>query len=483
MNFSLVIFILGWVVTFLGGFLMVPALTGAIYHEQEAWLFFLTGIISAVLGFLVTRLKPKNKRFFAREGYVICAATWIVISLIGAVPLALSKYFDSYLDALFEIVSGFTTTGSSILEAVTGLPRSILIWRSFSHWIGGMGVLVFILSMLPLFGGADLHLMKAESPGPSVGKLVPNVKKTAAYLYEIYLAMTVLEFVFLLIAGMPVFDAICISMGTAGTGGFGVVNESCGNYTTLQQSLITIFMMAFGVNFNMYFLILKKHYRDAFQISEVRWYFAIFFLLTAGITCNRYLISGGAESLYQVFHHAAFNVATVMTTTGFGTQDFTFWPAFSRGLLILGMVIGACAGSTGGGVKVSRVMLYFKSVGKEFSTLIHPRSVRKLKVDGKVVDHSVLRSVNNFLMVYVMILIGSVLLVLLDPGTDFETGLTAVIATLNNIGPGMGKVGPAGNFHFFNGLSKSVFIFDMLAGRLELFPLLLLFYPSTWKNK
>lgn len=479
MNYLIVLNVIGWVITFEGAFLLVPTFTAMIYGEPEGIPFLLCAIASALGGFLITRIKPKSRHFYAREGYVICALTWLVISLIGAIPLLQCGAFHSYVDALFEIVSGFTTTGSSVIADLSHIPHCVLIWRSFSHWVGGMGVLVFIISVLPLFGGQDMQIMKAESPGPSVGKLVPNVRKTASYLYNIYIVITILQFIILLATNMDPFSAICITLGTAGTGGFGIVNSSCANYTFVQQVIVTIFMMLFGVNFNLYFYLSKGKYRDAFSIEEVRWYFGIYAAAVIFIVLN---IANNGQTLTVNIKDAAFSVASVMTTTGYATADFDKWPMFSRCILVTVMFIGACAGSTGGGMKVSRIMIYLKSLKKELSCMIHQKSVKIIKMDGKAVDHKVLRNANVFLVSYVIIFFASFLLITLD-NFDFETSFTSVVATLNNIGPGLGMVGPTGNFSAFSTRSKIVLIFDMLTGRLEIFPMLLLIYPKTWSRK
>ena len=479
MNYYIIVYILGWVMVFEGGFLLLPSVTAAVYHEAAGIPFIITAIVSALAGFFITRIHPKHKHFYAREGFVICSLTWLVISLIGAVPLWRSGFFKSYIDALFEIVSGFTTTGSSVLTDLTGIPHCIILWRSFSHWVGGMGVLVFILAALPLFGGQDMSIMKAESPGPSVGKLVPNVKKTASYLYKIYIAITVIQFIIMLISGMDVFNSLCITFGTAGTGGFGLLNSSCADYTVAQQIIITVFMMLFGVNFNFYFYILKRKFKDAFSIEEVKWYLGIYALAVALIVLN---ITGTTDELLTNIKDAAFSVAAVMTTTGYAVNDFDKWPMFSRCILITVMFIGACAGSTGGGMKVSRIVIYIKSLQKELSCMIHQKSIKIIKMDGKSVEHNVIRNANVYLVSYVIIFFLSFLIITLDD-FDFESSFTAVVATFNNIGPGLGMVGPAGNFDAFSTRSKLVLIFDMLAGRLEIFPMLILFYPRTWGRR
>lgn len=478
MNYWIIAYIMGWVLNFEGAFLLLPAVTAFIYGEKEGFAFLICSLISFAAGGLIVLKKPSNKRFYAREGFVICSMTWIVISLVGAIPFVITGVLPNYIDALFEIVSGFTTTGSSVITDLTPVPHCILLWRSFSHWIGGMGVLVFILAILPLFGGVDMHLMRAESPGPSVGKLVPNVKKTASYLYKIYLGMTVVQFIILLIAGMNLFDALCITFGTAGTGGFGIHNDSCLGYTMPQQTIIAVFMLLFGINFNVYFLLVRKKVKEIFNIEEVKWYLIIVFGAVTAIVLNW----GRLDNLYYSIHHAFFSVASVITTTGYGTVDFNLWPMFSKFVLVMIMFIGACAGSTGGGMKVSRILIYVKTVKKEIEGMIHQKSIKVLKMDGKIVEHSVIRNANVYLVSYLMIMAVSLLIVALD-NFDFETSFTAVAATFNNIGPGLGKVGPTGNFSEFSNLSKLVLTFDMLAGRLEIFPMLLLFSRATWSRK
>ena len=478
MNYLIIAYIMGWVLNFEGAFMLLPAVTALIYGEKEGYAFLACSVLSFIIGGLITLKKPTNKRFYAREGFVICSLTWIVISLVGAIPFVLTGVLPNYIDALFEIVSGLTTTGSSVITDLTPIPHCVLIWRSFSHWIGGMGVLVFILAILPLFGGVDMHLMRAESPGPSVGKLVPNVKKTASYLYKIYLGMTVIQLVILLCTGMNTFDAVCITFGTAGTGGFGIHNDSCGGYTVLQQAVITVFMLLFGINFNVYFLMIKKKFKEVIKIEEVKWYLIIVFTSAFLIVIKL----GDWDNIYLSFHHALFSVASVITTTGYATVDFNLWPLFAKVVLLLIMFVGACAGSTGGGMKVSRIVIYAKTIKKEIVGMIHQKSVKILKMDGKTVEHSVIRNVNVYLVSYMLIIAFSFLIISLD-NIDFESSFTAIVATFNNIGPGLGKVGPSGNFSEFSNLSKLVFTFDMLAGRLEIFPMLLLFSRATWSKK
>lgn len=478
MNFSIIAYILGWVLRFQGFFMIFPLITSVIYQEHEGIWFFICIVGCVLAGTLMTRKRPKNNMFYAREGFVTVALSWVLLSLTGALPFTLSGEIPSYIDALFEIISGFTTTGSSILTDVEAMSHGMLFWRSFSHWVGGMGVLVFILAILPLAGGQIMYLMRTESPGPTFGKLVPKLQQSAMMLYIIYFVMTLIQIVLLLIGKMPLFDALCTAFGTAGTGGFGIKADCMGSYSTYLQAVTTIFMFLFGVNFNFYFLIVIRQIKGAFRMEEVRWYFIIFAAAVLGITIN--LTAESGNLLYN-FHHAAFTVSSVMTTTGFSTVDFNLWPGFSRTILVIVMFIGACAGSTGGGIKVSRCIIYIKSAARELSTLIHPRSVKVLKSDGKPIERTVIRSVSVFLVCYLCIFTVSVLLVSLD-GFDLVTNFTAVAATFNNIGPGLEMVGPAGNFSMFSPLSKFVLMFDMLAGRLEIFPMLLLFTPSTWRR-
>lgn len=476
MNYSIIRYILGWTVTVVSVLMLLPAAVGAFYQEREAWLFLICAAAFFAAGWVLRFKKPTNKVFYAREGFTAVALCWIVISVLSAVPFVVSGAIPGVVDALFETVSGYTTTGSSILRDVEALPKCMLFWRSFSHWLGGMGVLVFVLAVLPSADGQNMYFLRAESPGPDVGKLVPNLKKTASVLYLIYTGMTLLQFLLLLLGRMPVFDAACITFGTAGTGGFGVLNDSCVSYTVYQQWVITVFMVLFGVNFNFYFLLLCRKWKEALKMSEVRTYFIIY--LSAALLI--FLQLNRMQQNLPVID-AAFQTASVMTTTGFATTDFNLWPIFSKNILVLLMFIGACAGSTGGGMKVARIMMYTKLSRRELSRLLHPRRVKVLSMDGKPLERSMLHTALIFLVSYLAVFVGSVLLISLDCH-DFETAFTSVAATLNNIGPGLGKVGPMGNFSDFSAFSKCVFIFDMLAGRLEIFPLLLTFTPVTWKS-
>jgi len=394
------------------------------------------------------------------------------------VPFVLTGCIPDPIDALFETVSGFTTTGASILPAVEGLPRGILLWRSFTHWIGGMGVLVFLLTLLPLTGGSHVNLMKAESPGPQVDKLVPKVQSTAKLLYGIYLALTLAQLVFLMAGGMPLFESLLTAFGTAGTGGFGFKNDSFAQFSPYIQWVVTIFMILFGVNFNFYFLLLLRRFRRAVSSEEVRAYLGIILVSIGIITLNiRSMYSGLGEAL----RHAAFQVGSIITTTGFSSCDFDLWPTLSKQLLVLLMFVGACAGSTGGGMKVSRILIFRKTVGKELKQAMHPQVVAPVRMDGKLLSHETIRTTNVYLCAYLFILVASIMLISLD-GFDMVTNFTAVAATLNNIGPGLSQVGPMMNFAGFSNPAKLVLIFDMLAGRLELFPMLVLFLPSAWRK-
>ena len=477
MNIRMTLYTLGMLIAFEGAFLLVPTATAAVYREPELLLFAVIAVICMAVGFLITRFKPKNKTLFARDGFVIVALSWILLSVIGALPMFLCGAIPHYVDALFECVSGFTTTGASILHSLDDLPKCVIMWRSFTHWIGGMGVLVFIMAIMPLAGGQNMYIMKAESPGPSVGKLVPRVKKTAMLLYVIYIALTLIEFVMLLCGRMPVFDAITLTFGTAGTGGFGISDAGFSKYNSYCIWVITVFMMLFGVNFTCFFLILHGKFKDAFN-SEIKVYFGLIAFAIITITLNvRHLF----ESAGQALMHSSFTIGSLISSTGYATADFDAWPTYSRTLLVILMFIGACAGSTGGGIKVSRALIIFKNMHNELRVMTHPRQVKKLKIDGHPVEPEVIRSVNTFLAVYIMIYIVSLLILTMD-GLDLTTNFTAVVATLDNIGPGLSQVGPTSNFDVYSTLPKCVLIFDMLAGRLELFPIILLMSPATWKK-
>ena len=477
MNGAMIVYILGQVLR-IEGLLMLPSfLVGLIYGEKQGWAYLLMGAVCLIVGTLMALKKPKNTMIYLKEGCVSTALCWIVLSAFGAVPFVLTGEIPRYIDAMFETVSGFTTTGSSILTDVEAMSHPSLFWRSFTHWIGGMGVLVFLLAVLPMAGGSQFQLMKAESPGPSVGKLVPKVGATARLLYLLYFGLTVTTIVLLLLGGMDPFDAVTISFGTAGTGGFGVKADSCASYSPYCIWVITIFMLLFGVNFNFYYFLFFNRIRDAFKMEEVRWYF----IIVAAATGVCFLGIMDEYGTFEALTHATFQVATIITTTGFATVDFNFWHSAAKTGLVLLMFCGACAGSTGGGIKVSRIIVLVKSVVKEVGSYIHPRSVNRVKLEGKPVEHEAIRSINVYLTTYVVIFALSVFAISLE-GKDLITTFTSVAATFNNIGPGLELVGPSASFTHMTDLSKWVLIFDMLAGRLELFPMLILFHPTIWKQ-
>ena len=477
MNYKMIRNILGWLLLFECGFMAVPTVTALIYREREVWSFLVTMLLCGSIGGLCVWNKPKSSVLYARDGFVIVSLSWIALSLFGAIPFCISGVIPNYLDALFETVSGFTTTGASILPEVESLPKCMLIWRSFTHWVGGMGVLVFIMAFLPLSGGQNMHIMKAESPGPSVSKLVPRVRTTALILYSIYLVMTLLQFILLLCGGMSAFEALCTAFGTAGTGGFGVLNDSMASYSPYIQWVVTIFMLLFSVNFSCYYLFLIRRFKDAFN-AELRSFIVVVCSAILIITLN---VRGLFDTLGDAIRHVSFTVASLISTTGFATENFDMWPELSRALLVLIMFIGACAGSTGGGLKVSRLMMLIRGAMNEIGMLIHPRRVKRITIDGHPVEPEVVRATNVYMMWYMLVFVASIILISFDDH-DLVTNFTAVTATLNNIGPGLNLVGPTGNFAFFSIPSKLVLMFDMLAGRLELFPMIVLFAPSTWKK-
>lgn len=478
MNVSIIRYIIGHIIKLEGFFMLLPCLIAMIFHEKELFTYLAMSVICILLGSLLTLKKTKDNVFYLKEGCIATVLSWVVLSFFGALPFIITGEIPSFTDAMFETVSGFTTTGASILTNVEALSHTSLFWRSFTHWIGGMGVLVFLLAIIPLSGGSNMNLMRAESPGPSVGKLVPKMRYTARILYIIYFALTIIELVALLLVKMPWFDALCISIGTAGTGGFGILNSSVGGYSIAVQWVVTIFMILFAINFNAYYLILFGQIKNAFKMEEVRAFLLIVVTAIAFITWD---IHRMFNSLFEALTHAAFQVASIISSTGFATTNFDLWPGFSKTLLVFLMFIGACAGSTGGGIKVSRFVIIGKSIKKEFHSYIHPKSVKQIIIDGKEVESGVIRSVCIYIITFFALFVFSILIIALEE-KDLVTNFTAVIATMNNIGPGLSMVGPTQNFAHFTDLSKWVFIFDMLAGRLELFPLLLMFHPSIWQE-
>lgn len=477
MNYSMIRYILASVLGVEGIMFLLPAITGGIYREEEAVVYLSLAAMCTLFGFCGRIRKPKSNIFYSREGFAAVSLSWIVLSLVGAVPFWLTGEIPAYVDALFETISGFTTTGASILPSVEELSHATALWRCFTHWIGGMGVLVFIMAVLPLSGSSSMHLMRAESPGPSVGKLVPKIRSTAMILYGIYVVITFIEIIALLLAGMPLFDSLCLSFGTVGTGGFGLVNDSVASYSMAVQIIITIFMIVCSINFNVYYFLLIRRPKDALLNEEMHWYLGIILVATVCITIN---IKSGFDNIGNAVQTALFQVASVASSTGFSSTDFNLWPEFSKTILVVLMFIGACAGSTGGGFKVSRLMILVRSVKNEIMSVTHPRSVQKVHMDGHRIPDATVKTVLCYLAAYVLLIIVSVVFVSIDE-FDMETNFTAVMTTLNNIGPGLGKVGPAGNFGDFSILSKLVLMFDMLVGRLELFPMLVLFARGMWK--
>lgn len=460
--------------------LMLPAAVSIIYSDGVLSSFAITIAALTVAGLLATRKKPKNKSIYAKDGYVIVAFTWILMSLFGALPFTLSGHIPSFVDAFFETVSGFTTTGSTILSNIEALPKSLLFWRSFTHWIGGMGILVFVIAIMPKTENSSMHVMRAEVPGPTVGKLVSKLGASARILYGIYCAMSAIMTVMLIAGGMPVFDSIVNTFATAGTGGFGILNNSIEGYQSLYaEMVIAVFMLLFGINFNLYYLFLIRRFKQALKSEELRWYFGI---IAGSVLIIAVSLITSKHTAGESFRHAFFQVSSIITTTGFSSTDFGTWPIIAQVILVFLMFVGACAGSTGGGIKVSRLVILVKSGMRDIKKAINPRSIETVKVDRQTVEEPVVKSVSVFFATYIIVIAISSLIVSLD-GRDLTTTFTAIIACIGNIGPGLGAVGPAGNFAHFSVLSKIVLSFDMLAGRLELIPMLMIFTPYAWSKK
>ena len=478
MNIKMLIYILGKVLLIEGVLMLLPIGCGWIYGESETVYYLVCALSYVTLGYLLSFKKPKNMTIFIKDGCVATALSWVVLSIGGCIPFILTGEIPSFTDAMFETASGFSTTGASILTNVEAMSHCSLLWRSLTHWIGGMGVLVFLLAVVPMTGGSNMNLMRAESPGPTVGKIVPKVRSTAKMLYLIYLAMTVTEIIILTVCGMPFFDSLCSSFGTAGTGGFGVRNDSFASYAPHIQVIVAVFMILFGMNFNFYYYFTTKQINKAFKMSEIKVYLAVIAIVTA-IIC--FSVRGLYGSFGEALRHSFFQVATIITTTGFATTDFDLWPSVAKFLLLSLMILGACASSTGGGIKVARFQIMFKSVKREIQSYIHPKTVKKIHVDGKTVDSEIIHSVALYFFIYMIIFATSMFIVSFE-GHDLVTVFSSVAATFNNIGPGLSLVGPTQNYSFFSGLSKWVFIFDMLAGRLELMPLIVFLAPTTYKG-
>ena len=470
--------VLGLILECEAALLILPTVAGLCYGEGVTH-FLITMALSGVLGFLLTRVKPYSDVIYAKDGFVVVSLGWVLMSLIGALPFVLSGDIPNYINALFETVSGFTTTGASILDDIEGLSRGCMFWRSFTHWIGGMGVLVFIMAVLPMSGEHSMHIMRAEVPGPTVGKLVPRLRQTAKILYLIYIAMTLLEMLLLLLGGMSFYDALLHAFATAGTGGFSTKSASIAAFDSLYlEMVIAVFMVLFGVNFNLYFLLLIGRWKDALKSEELHWYLGIIAASVMAITLGISKMYGGIAAGLR---HAFFYVASITSSTGFGTVDFVTWPEYCKWIIVMLMFCGACAGSTGGGIKTSRVIILFKNVACEIRQMIHPRAVTRVQLDGKRVDAAGLKAVSTFFTSFMLLLITGSFLVSLD-GYDMATNFSAVLSSLSNIGPGMSLIGPTGNYNIFSYGSKLVLTVMMLIGRLEIFPILILFSPSTWKK-
>ncbi len=479
MNFRMIGYTVGLVLLCTAGLMLLPLIVAVLYEGPDVSAFVASIICCTVAGMVLALLRPKNTRIFAREGFLIVALSWVMLSAFGALPFVFSGYIPNYINAFFESVSGFTTTGASILTEIESLPHGILFWRSFTHWIGGMGVLVFIMAIMPLSGGRSMHVMRAEVPGPVVSKLVPQIRNTALILYGIYIVLTIIETVLLLVSGLPLFDSLVHAFGTAGTGGFSSKNLSIASYNNPQvEWIITIFMLLFGINFNLYYLLILGQISKALWNEELRVYIGIVIFSVATISLNIYHMY---ENIGTTVRTAAFQVATVMTTTGYATADFNLWPEFSKSLLVVLMFIGASAGSTGGGLKISRCIILFKTGVNCLRNQLFPRSVNIVRLDGRRVEDSTVTETGNYLILYAIITFVSFLIVSVD-GFSFETSFTAIVACLNNIGPGLDMVGPVGNYSEFSALSKIVLALNMLIGRLEIFPIILLFSPSAWRN-
>lgn len=480
MNYRMVFYNIGRILLVEAALLTFPAIGAIIYNEDTLISFALTIAALTAVGLPAVRKKPENTAIYAKDGYVIVALTWILMSLFGAMPFYFSGHIPHFIDAFFETVSGFTTTGSTILNNIESLPKSLLFWRSFTHWIGGMGILVFVIAILPKTESSSMHIMRAEVPGPTVGKLVSKLRASARILYGIYCVLTMIQIVMLSIGGMPLFDSVVNSFATAGTGGFAVLNNSIEGYNSVySEMVIAVFMLLFGVNFNIYYMFIIRQGRQAIKNEELRYYLGI---VLGSIILIAVCLANTKYSVGDSIRYAVFQVASIITTTGFSTANFDTWPVFTKIILVFLMFIGACAGSTGGGIKVSRLMILIKSGLRDIKKAINPRSVETVKVDKHTVDEPVVKSVSVFFATYMIIIAISALVISID-GRDIVTTFTSVLACISNIGPGLGAVGPYGNFADFSVMSKLVLSFDMLAGRLELIPMLMLFSPYAWSRK
>lgn len=461
-------------------FLIVTSAVALMFKEMDCFLaYFGTGVAAGAISLISLRHKPKSNIFFAKEGFMVVALSWVVLSIFGAIPLYMLDEVPTFIDGLFEIVSGFTTTGATIMDNVEGLSRATIFWRAFTHWIGGMGMLVFALAVLPGAEGRAIYIMRAESPGPSVGKLVSKLSNTAKILYKIYTVMTLIQVVCLLLCKMSLFDSVTLSMATAGTGGFGILNDSFVSYSSAVQNVTTVFMILFGINFNVYYFLLMKDFKSAFKCEEMRWYLGIIFVSAILIAINVYPIYG---NVFVTLRHSFFQVGSIITTTGYASYDFNTWPEFSKTILLTLMFIGACAGSTGGGIKVSRVVILAKDFKNSIRKYIFPREVKHIRFEGKRVDDELVGSIRSYISIYFYIFFISLILLSLN-NLDFTTNFSGLASCFNNIGPAFNLAGPMSNYNCFNWFSKLVLIFDMLAGRLELIPMLVLVGPFLYKKR
>lgn len=480
MNRKMTGYIIGKMLGAEGLLLLVPAAVGLLYKEQAAVTFLVTAVLLGLIYLLLGRKQPKDTTIYAKEGLIIVATAWIFWSLFGAIPFFISGSIPNYVNAFFETVSGFTTTGSSILQDIESLPRCMLFWRSLTHWVGGMGVLVFVMVLTSLDEKNSMHLMRAEVPGPEADKLVPKARNTAKLLYGMYLALTAIEVVFLLAGGMNLFDSITHSFSTAGTGGFSSYNSSIAHFNSAYiDGVITVFMILFGINFNIYFFLIMKKFKDVWKNEELKVYLGVIAGATAIIVVN---ILPMYESIGKAFRYAVFQVAAIITTTGFVTTDFDLWPETAKFTLVIVMMVGACAGSTGGGMKISRLIILLKSIGRELKLMLHPKAVSIVKVNQKRIKEETMRGVYVYFIAYILIIVISVFLVSMDD-FSFETNVTAVLTMVNNVGPGLAQAGPTENFYDFSVFSKIIMCLDMLIGRLEIFPFLMLFSPNLWRKK
>ncbi len=475
----MVLYTLGWVLNIEAVALLLPLICSICYAETAVLrCFAVTIALCLAFGIPLILRQPKNKAMYSKEGFVTVALSWIVISIFGAMPFCFSGAIPSFTDAFFETVSGFTTTGASILTNIEAMPKSLLFWRSFTHWMGGMGVLVFLVALLPLSGGSNLYLIKAESPGPSVSKIVPKVRQTAKIFYGIYIALTLIEVILLLLGGMNLFESLTLSFGTAGTGGFGILSSSVAEYSAYSQIVITVFMLIFGVDFSLYYLILIRRFKTALLSDEFRVYLLIVVAAATTVAINCYHLF---DSLGETLRHSFFQVASIITTTGYTTANFDVWPELSKAILVMLMFIGACAGSTGGGIKVSRIIILLKSIGNEIKVAAHPKTTVRVTMNGRLVERETVRAVNVYIGVLAIIFATSILLISID-NMDLTTNFTAAAATINNVGPGLAAVGPTGSFADYSAFSKLVLSLNMLIGRLEIYPMLMLFAPRTWRR-